>query len=37
MAFQMNSISFEFMQFMALFTDEDQDITIEDVAKEFIF
>ncbi|MDU5110878.1 MAG: hypothetical protein E6248_10540 [Clostridium sp.] len=36
MAFQMNSNSFETMQFMALFTDEDQDITIEDVAKEFI-
>lgn len=36
MAFQMNSTNFESMQFMALFTDEDQDITIEDVAKEFI-
>lgn len=36
MAFQMNANSFETMQFMALFTDEDQDITIEDVAKEFI-
>ena len=34
MAFQMNSNSFETMQFMALFTDED--LTIEDVAKEFI-
>ena len=36
MAFQMNSTSYEFMQFMALFTDEDQDLTIEDVAKEYI-
>lgn len=36
MAFQMNSTNFESMQFIALFTDEDQDITIEDVAKEFI-
>lgn len=36
MAFQMNANSFETMQFMALFTDEDQDITIEDIAKEFI-
>jgi len=36
MAFQMNSTSYEFMQFMALFTDEDQDVTIEDVAKEYI-
>jgi hypothetical protein len=36
MAFQMNSTSHEFMQFMALFTDEDQDLTIEDVAKEYI-
>ena len=36
MAFQMNSTNFDSMQFMALFTDEDQDITIEDVAKEFI-
>ncbi|VYT91275.1 hypothetical protein [Clostridium tertium] len=37
MAFQMNSSNYESMQFMALFTDEDQDISIEDVAKEFIF
>ena len=36
MAFQMNSLNFESMQFMALFTDEDSDITIEDVAKEYI-
>lgn len=36
MAFQMNSTSYEFMQFMALFTDEDQDLTIEEVAKEYI-
>lgn len=36
MAFQMNSSNYEFMQFMALFTAEDQDLTIEEVAKEFI-
>lgn len=36
MAFQMNSTSYEFMQFMALFTDGDQDLSIEDVAKEYI-
>lgn len=36
MAFQINSSNFEFMQFMALFTDENQDISIEDVAKEYI-
>lgn len=36
MAFQMSSTSYEFMQFMALFTDQDQDLTIEDVAKEYI-
>ncbi len=37
MAFQINSSNFEFIQFMALFTEEDADITIEDVAKEYIF
>lgn len=36
MAFQMNSSNYEFIQFMALFTDEDHDLSIEDVAKEFI-
>ena len=36
MAFQMNSSNYEFMQVMALFTAEDQDLTIEEVAKEFI-
>lgn len=36
MAFQFDSSNYEFMQFMALFTEEDQDLTIEDVAKEFI-
>ena len=36
MAFQINSSSFEFIQFMALFTEEDTEITIEDVAKEYI-
>ena len=36
MAFQINSSNLEFMQFMALFTNEDEDISIEDVAKEFI-
>ena len=37
MAFQISSSNFEFMQFMALFTAEDSDITIEDVAKEYIY
>ncbi|MDV4151885.1 hypothetical protein R0131_13740 [Clostridium sp. AL.422] len=37
MAFQISSSNFESMQFMALFTSEEVDITIEDVAKEFIF
>ena len=36
MAFQIDSSNFEFIQFMALFTEEDSDLTIEDVAKEFI-
>lgn len=37
MAFQIGSNNYESMKFMALFTSEDQDISIEDVAKEFIF
>ena len=36
MAFQIEASNLETMQFMALFTEEDSDITIEDVAKEFI-
>ncbi|MBD7915692.1 hypothetical protein H9660_11105 [Clostridium sp. Sa3CUN1] len=36
MAFQFDSSNYEFMQFMALFTDENQDVAIEDVAKEYI-
>ena len=36
MAFQIDSSNFEFIQFMALFTEEDSELTIEDVAKEFI-
>ena len=36
MAFQLNSSNYDFIQFMALFTEEDEDITIEEVAKEFI-
>lgn len=36
MAFQIDSSNYEFIQFMALFTDGDHDISIEDVAKEFI-
>ena len=36
MAFQIDSSNFEFIQFMALFTEEDSDLSIEDVAKEFI-
>ena len=36
MAFQIDSSNYEFIQFMALFTDGDHDLSIEDVAKEFI-
>ena len=36
MAFQLNSSNYDFIQFMALFTEEDEDITIEEVAKGFI-
>ena len=36
MAFQIDSANYEFIQFMALFTDGDIDLSIEDVAKEFI-
>ena len=36
MAFQIDSSNFEYIQFMALFIEHDLDITIEDVAKEFI-
>ena len=36
MAFQLSSTSYESIQFMALFTEEDNEITIEEVAKEFI-
>lgn len=36
MAFQIDSTNYESIQFMALFTEEDSDISIEDVAKEFI-
>ena len=36
MAFQMDPSNFEGLQFMALFSEEDSDISIEDVAKEFI-
>lgn len=36
MAFQMDSKNYESIQFMALFTEENNDIFIEDVAKEFI-
>lgn len=36
MAFQIDNTSYETMQFMALFTDNDKEITIEDVAREFI-
>jgi hypothetical protein len=36
MAFQMDPSSVESMQFMALFTNGDKDISIEDVAKDFI-
>ena len=36
MAFQIDSSNFEFIQFMALFTEEDSELSIEDVAKEFI-
>ncbi|MBE6054719.1 MAG: hypothetical protein E7212_12605 [Clostridium sartagoforme] len=36
MAFQIDSSNFEYIQFMALFIEDDLDITIEDVAKEFI-
>lgn len=37
MAFQMDSTNYKSIQFMALFTEEDNDISIEDIAKEFIF
>ncbi len=36
MAFQISASNFEFIQFMALFMEEDTEITIEDVAKEYI-
>ncbi|WP_411168217.1 hypothetical protein ACH36K_13945 [Clostridium sp. MB05] len=36
MAFQMDPSNFEGLKFMALFTEEDSDISIEDVAKEFV-
>ena len=36
MAFQLSSTNYDSIQFMALFTAEDNDITIEEVAKEFI-
>ena len=36
MAFQLSSTNYESIQFMALFTEEDNEITIEEVAKEFI-
>ena len=36
MAFQMDPSNVEAMQFMALFTNGDKDISIEDVAKDFI-
>ena len=36
MAFQISASNFEFIQFMALFTEEDTEISIEDVAKEYI-
>lgn len=36
MAFQMDLSNYKSMQFMALFTEEDDDISIEDVAKDFI-
>lgn len=37
MAFQMDSTNYKSIQFMALFAEEDNDISIEDIAKEFIF
>lgn len=36
MAFQMDLSNYESMQFMALFTENDDDIVIEDIAKDFI-
>jgi hypothetical protein len=36
MAFQMDSSNCESIQFMALFTEEESDLSIEDVVKEFI-
>lgn len=36
MAFQMKDKSAEYVQFMALFTEEDSDIVFEDVVREFI-
>lgn len=36
MAFQIDSTNCESIKFMALFTEEESDISIEDVAKEFI-
>lgn len=36
MAFQMDPSNFEGLKFMALFTEEDSDISIEDVVKEFV-
>ena len=36
MAFQIDSVNCESIQFMALFTEEDSDLSIEDVVKEFI-
>lgn len=36
MAFQMDLANYESMQFMALFTQDNDDISIEDFAKDFI-
>ena len=36
MAFQMKDKSAEYVQFMALFTNEDSDISIEEVVKDYI-
>ena len=36
MAFQMKDRTAEYVQFMALFTNEDSDISIEEVVKDYI-
>ena len=36
MAFQMKDRTAEYVQFMALFTNEDSDISIEEVVKEYL-